>query len=125
MAPPQPDFAAFNYKLGKNGYVIRLPYMINVMEDGELVQREESEAHIPPDPANSDRQFYDRWLASGRTPLPADPDPPEPTVDEIYDQLLQNQRLLKAVVLAINDGSLTVGGNRTPTQLKAIIKAKM
>lgn len=49
----------------------------------------------------------------------------QPTIDEIYDATILQQRVLKAVVLAINDGTLTVGGNRTPAQLKAIIKAKM
>jgi hypothetical protein len=48
-----------------------------------------------------------------------------PTLDEIYDQQILDSRLLRAVVLAINDGTLLVGGNKTPAQLKAIIKAKM
>lgn len=51
--------------------------------------------------------------------------PPPLTVDQIYDQTVQNERLLKAVILAINDGSLTVGSNRTNAQLKSILKAKM
>lgn len=59
----------------------------------------------------------------------AKPDPflpdPDPTLDQIYDAELQNSRIVKALVLAINDGSLTVGGNRNPAQLRAIIKAKM
>ena len=53
-----------------------------------------------------------------------DPNAPQ-TIDELYDDLLTQGRLLKAVVLAINDGTLTVGGNRSPAQLKAIIKAKL
>ena len=50
---------------------------------------------------------------------------PAPTLDEIYDSMIQSQRVLKAIVLALNDGSLPVGTNKTPAQLKAIIKAKM
>lgn len=51
--------------------------------------------------------------------------PPPPTLDQIYDATLQTQRVLKAVVLALNDGSLPIATNKTPAQLKAIIKAKM
>jgi hypothetical protein len=48
-----------------------------------------------------------------------------PTLDQIYDQTLQNQRLLKGLILALNDGSLPVGQNRTAPQVKAAIRAKM
>lgn len=48
-----------------------------------------------------------------------------PTVDQIYDIALMNNRVLKALVIAINKGTLTVGGNKTAAQLKSIIKAEM
>lgn len=56
-------------------------------------------------------------------PLP--PPLPTLTLDQIYDAEMQTQRVLKAVVMALNDGSMPIGQNRTAAQLKAAIKAKM
>src|SRR3954465_11620423 len=52
-------------------------------------------------------------------PNPDPPPPPPPTLDEIYDQALLAQRVLRGLVLALNDGSLPVGQNRTGPQIKA------
>jgi hypothetical protein len=43
--------------------------------------------------------------------------------DDADNDILDKMRLLKPLVMAINDGSLTVGGNKTNPQLKAILKA--
>lgn len=51
--------------------------------------------------------------------------PPPPTNDEIYDRTIQNQALLKALVLSINDGSIVPGANVSNARLKSAIKAKM
>ena len=51
--------------------------------------------------------------------------PPPPTNDEIYDRTLQNEKLLKAVVLALNDGTFVPGSSVTNAALKTAIKAKM
>ncbi len=48
-----------------------------------------------------------------------------PTPDQYYDRHITTERLLRAVVLALNDGSLVPGSNKTGAQLKAIIKAKL
>ena len=48
-----------------------------------------------------------------------------PTNDEIYDATVQNQKLLKAVVLSLNDGTFVPGANISNSALKAIITAKM
>ncbi len=53
------------------------------------------------------------------------PPPPPPTLDEIYDQTIQNQKVLKALVLCLNDGSIVPGANVTKSALKTAIKAKM
>ncbi len=57
--------------------------------------------------------------------LELDSDNLPPTKDEIYDQVLQNQKVFKAYVLAINDGSIVPGSNMTGAQLKAAVKAIM
>jgi len=51
--------------------------------------------------------------------------PPPPTNDEIYDEVLQNQKVFKAYVLAINDGSVVPGSGMSGAQLKAAVTAKM
>jgi hypothetical protein len=80
---------------------------------------------VPNDLANVDWQEYQRWLlVPGNVPDPYVPLPP-PTPDQIYAQELQAYRLLKAVVLCLNDGTLTVGTNLTPLQLKNIVRAKL
>lgn len=81
--------------------------------------------YVPNDPANSDYQKVQDWIALGNTPDPADPPPPPPTDDEIYNQVIQNQKVLKAVVLSINDGTLVPGANVSNAALKAIVKANM
>ena len=48
-----------------------------------------------------------------------------PTNDEIYDQAMQNQAVLKAMALAINDGSFVPGANLSNADLKTLIKGKM
>lgn len=67
----------------------------------------------------------DTFVANAVVPAPTPAAPPPPTLDELYDQAIQNERMLKAVILALNDGSFPIGTNKTGAQLKAIVKAKM
>ena len=91
---------------------------IVLLDDGK-------ELHVPDDSRNSDCQSLQEWLADGNTLDPRDPPPPPPTNDEIYDQVIKNQKVFKGYVLAINDGSIVPGSNMTPANLKAAIKSKM
>ncbi len=52
-------------------------------------------------------------------------DPPPPSNDEIYDQVMKNQRVLKAFARCINDGSIVPGANVFNAALKVAVKAKM
>ncbi len=56
--------------------------------------------------------------------VPIPPTPP-PTNDEIYDRVIQSQKVFKGYVLAVNDGSIVPGSGMTGAQLKAAVKAKM
>ena len=51
--------------------------------------------------------------------------PPEPTLDEIYDQLAQSQRLVRALVSALNDGTFVPGQNYNAAQIKSRIRSKL
>ena len=54
-----------------------MTYMIS---SSNVLVRLSDNASIPPDPANTDYQEYQQWLAEGNTPepAPAPPEPPEP-----------------------------------------------
>jgi hypothetical protein len=54
--------------------------MFKLLKSG--VKRLADNACIPPDPRNTDWDEYQKWLAAGNVPQPADPDPiPQPPKD--------------------------------------------
>ena len=67
--------------------------------------------------------IMDKW-ATIPVPPPEPVDPP-PTNDEIYDHVIQTNKVLKAIVLSINDGSFVFGAKVGGARLKAIFKANM
>ena len=60
------------------------------------VLRREDQAYIPDDPANIDRQLYEKWLAEGNTPDP----PPPPSRAGVIAQSAQSLQLADAKQLA-------------------------
>jgi hypothetical protein len=53
------------------------------LTQGDTIRRFTDNAHIPPDPANTDYQQYLDWVSQGNEPLPPDPIPePEPLTPE-------------------------------------------
>ena len=71
------------------------------------------------------READQEWIDLGNTVALADPPAPPPTDDEIYDIAVKTQKVLNAIVLSINDGTLVPGANVTNAALKAIVKANM
>jgi hypothetical protein len=67
------------------------------LKDGGVIDTETG-AHIPNAEDNRHWRFYQEWLAEGNTPDPADPPPPEPTPGEVFDQRIEGDPVLKALV---------------------------
>ncbi len=79
---------------------------------------------VPNDPGNEEYQIVQEWIGLGNTPDPYVP-PPAPTVDDLYDDLIQQQRVLRALIDALNDGSFVPGSNYTNTQIKNGLKNRL
>lgn len=82
------------------------------------------DAFVAEDPGGGFRNWLIDPVAKSLSVV-ANPPSPGPTNDEIYDQVIQNQHVFKAYVLAVNDGSVVPGSNMTGAALKAAVKAKM
>ena len=51
--------------------------------------------------------------------------PSELSVEEVYDKAIQNNKVIMALVLSLNDGSFVPGAGLTGSDLKQVILAKM
>jgi len=71
-------------------------------------------AYIPLDSRNQDYVKYQKWLAEGNTPDPADPPPPPIDLSDV-DNL---DKLIKSAVLAA-----AIMSGKTPAQAKAAFKS--
>lgn len=96
-----------------------------VTDDGGTLRQ------VPPDPGNWWHQEVLRRAALDPGDpdyvviQPADPPPPPPTADEIYDAVIARDRVFRAYVLAVNDGSIVPGANMSGADIKTAIKARM
>jgi len=79
----------------------------------------------PPSKWHTVNATNDGWEITPENQALKDEEETPLTNDEIYDLTVQNQKLLKAVVLSLNDGTFVPGANISNAALKTIILANM
>jgi len=68
----------------------------------------------------------DTWDGTNFIPPSVQPLPlPQLTPDQIVNMEITDRSLVRALILALNDGSFVPGGNLANGQLRAIFKAKL
>lgn len=79
----------------------------------------------PPSKWHTVNETNDGWEITAENQALKDIEEAVPTNEEIYDATIQTQKLLKAVVLSLNDGTFVPGAAISNSALKAIILANM
>jgi hypothetical protein len=92
---------------------------VELTEDGSYLVN--GSMTVPNNSGNRHYQGVQEWIAEGNTPDPYVA-PPEPTIDDIYDMALQNNDILRKLILGLNDGTFVPGSNYTNQQIKNGLK---
>lgn len=79
----------------------------------------------PPSKWHTVTATNDGWEITPENQALKDAEETPPTNEEIFDKTIQNFKLIKGIVLALNDGSFIPGSNYTNAQIKTIITDKM
>lgn len=79
----------------------------------------------PPSKWHTVTATNDGWEITPENQALKDAEETPPTNEEIFDKTIQNFKLIKGLVLALNDGSFVPGSNYTNAQIKTIITDKM
>lgn len=79
----------------------------------------------PPSKWHTVTATNDGWEITPENQALKDLEEQGPTNEEIFDKSVQNFKMLKALVLALNDASFVPGSNYTNAQIKIIITDKM
>lgn len=79
----------------------------------------------PPSKWHTVTSTNDGWEITPENQALKDAEETPPTNEEVYDATVQNHKLLKAVVLSLNDGSFVPGANISNSALRSIIVQKM
>jgi hypothetical protein len=96
--------------------------VVNVIElvDSTQWMHPEGCTVVPTDTGNINDTYNGMIFIRPPVTLPADPTP-----DQVLAIALQARSLAKALLLALNDGSLPIGSNLANGQLRAILRAKI
>ena len=92
------------------------------------VRDTETGACIPNAIENRHWRKYLRWVEAGNiadAPDPVQAPQGPPTHSDLYDRMVRKNKVLFAILLSINDGTLAGNGQLSKTELKAVVLDNM